>query len=153
MGVRGQKTLRKKRKASNLPQHVKENHREIYSDIAPGEVEHVNINPVYSPEEVRKEMYKVFEVHGFVIVNEAYLYAFVRYYDSKGKERAELRQFVGLIEFMPYELRVEFYEAISDFIHHEYASNIHLMPTDEKELKKHIPWKVKSIRVLRKSEE
>lgn len=133
-----------KRKTQIREKPIKQNNDGFYSDFNTSFVD---------PSKMRREMYKIFEIHGFAIVNEAYLYAFVRYYSPKGEERIELHQFLTMIEFMPFENRIEFYEAISDYIHHQYATNVHMMPTTQSELKKYMPWEVKTIRVLKKSQE
>jgi hypothetical protein len=134
----------KKRKTLIREKPIKEQIDGFYSDHGTSSV---------NPAKMRQEMYKIFEIHGFAIVDEAYLYAYIRYYDPKGEERIELHQFMTMIEFMPFEIRIEFYEAISDYIHHQYATNVHMMPTTEKELKKYLAWKAKTIRVLKRSQE
>lgn len=103
---------------------------------------------VMSPSELRRQVYKIFEIYGFFIVDGKYLYAFVRYLDYDGCESFASRLFMSTIEFIPFEIREDMYRDMSGYLYKRFVTNPHLMPRDKEELVKHMKWNARKIEVL-----
>lgn len=99
-------------------------------------------------DEVREKLYSIFEIYGFFIADNKYLFAFVKYIDHQGNEVYSSRMFMSLIEFIPRPVRVDIYKDMSPYLYDKFVKNPHLMPKDEEELISYMPWKAKTAEIL-----
>jgi hypothetical protein len=103
---------------------------------------------VLTATEVRERVYGLFEVFGFFIVDNRYLFCFLSYIDHEGNIKYTVRLFMSTIEFMPFELRADIYRDIGPYLKDKLVKNPHLMITDKAELEKFMRWKPRTLEIL-----
>lgn len=101
-----------------------------------------------SAEEVRQRVYHVFEIYGFFVVDEKYLYCFISYIDHKGSIQYTARQFMSTIEFLPFEIRQDIFSDIAPYLKEKFVKNPHLMVTTKAEIERFMKYKPRKVKFL-----
>jgi hypothetical protein len=103
---------------------------------------------ILSATEIRQRVYGVFEIYGFFVVDDKYLYCFVSYLDHMGSVQYTARQFMSTIEFLPFEIRQEIFSDIAPYLKEKFVKNPHLMITKKSEMERFMKYKPRKIEFL-----
>jgi|694.fasta_scaffold36100_8 hypothetical protein len=103
---------------------------------------------ILTASEVRQRVYGLFEIYGFFMVDERYLYCFISYIDHKGNTEYTVRQFLSTIEFLPFEIREEIYRDMIPYLKDKFVKNPHIMPRDINDINKLMKWRPRKIELL-----
>ena len=101
-----------------------------------------------TPNEIRQMIHHLFEIYGFYILDDKYLYAYMSYIDHKGSQVIACRLFMSTIEFMPYENRRELYKEIAPYLKKKFVKNPHLMASSIAEIENTMTWRPRKIEIL-----